>query len=96
MAYGQEVAQAQKTQSAMESIMGQANSIQTMAMDLFNRIDRMDNRANGPRPTPIGAASQEKTATPQGFKFDLNDTLSAVHALLADCHSKMESLEGFI
>src|SRR3990172_6529382 len=98
MAYGQELAgTAPKAQSAIESMLGEANSLQTMANDLFNRLDAMDTRVHGNRPTPIAGAQLGKpTTTSQGFRADLNETLSVVHQLLTDCHTKMESLEGFV
>ena len=97
MAYENAKAQVERPQSAMDSMLGQANSLQTMANDLFSRLDRMDTRVNGCRPTAIGHAEKEKNpAASQGIRNDLNETLNSVHQLLADCHSRMESLEGFV
>jgi len=65
MAYENQVSPATKPQSAMESMLGQANCLQTMANDLFNRLEKMDIRVHGNHPTPIGAqAGIPKTSTP--------------------------------
>jgi len=96
MAYENAKAQVERPQSAMDSMLGQANSLQTMAADLLSRLEKMDTRVNGNRPTAIGAEKGKAPASSQGIRNDLNETLNSIHQLLADCHSRMESLEGFV
>ena len=96
MAYENAKAQVERPQSAMDAMLGQANSLQTMANDLFGRLERMDTRVNGSRPTAISAEKGKAPTPSQGIRNDLNETLNAVNQLLADCHSRMESLEGFV
>ena len=82
-------------QSEFESMMGQANSVLTMANDLYARLSGMNGRING-NPPLAGAQGAVPKAVHEGMSGKMRETLSDLHTVLTNCHSKMESLEKFV
>lgn len=93
MVYENAKSVADVSQSAFDDMLGQANSLLIMSNDLYARLSQLNGRING-HPPLTGAQGTPKEV-PEGMSGKMKETLSDLHSVLTNCHSKLELLEKF-